>query len=101
MAKVEKVALVDHLPSDPVERKRLNKTLDELVELMLQQQDLKESIKDIVDAEKEMHNYKPSMIKFYAKLEFDKQHKAEKERKALEDKLEKVNELDILRGRSE
>ena len=101
MSKAPKVTLIDSLPSDPVERKRFNKTLDDLVELMLQQQDLKESIKDIVDAEKELHLYKPSMVKFYAKLEFDKQHKAEKERKALEDKLEKLTEFDILRGRSE
>lgn len=98
MAKVE---LIDSLPNDPTERKRLSKTIDEMVEVMLQQQDLKESLKDIVDSEKEIHQYKPSMLKFYAKLEFDKRYKAEKERKSLEDKVEKLNELDILMGRSE
>lgn len=98
MAKVE---MIDSLPNDTAERKRLSKTINEMVELMLQQQDLKESLKDIVDSEKELHQYKPSMLKFYAKLEFDRQHKAEKERKALEDKVEKLNELDILMGHGE
>lgn len=96
MAKVE---LIDTLPSDQTERNRLSKTINEMVEVMLQQQDLKETLKDILDAEKELHQYKPSMIKFYAKLEFDKQYKAEKERKSLEDKVEKLAELDLLMGR--
>jgi plasmid rolling circle replication initiator protein Rep len=68
---------------------------------MLQLQDLKEALKDIVDSEKEIHQYKPTMLKFYAKLEFDKRYKAEKKRKSLEEKVEKLNELDILMGRSE
>lgn len=98
MAKVE---LKNELPQDQQERKRLSKTIEEMVEVMLQLQDLKEALKDIVDSEKEIHQYKPSMLKFYAKLEFDKRYKAEKERKSLEDKVEKLNELDILMGRSE
>jgi len=98
MAKVE---LIDNLPSDINERKRLSKTIDELVELMLKLEDTKEYIKGILETEKETHHYKPSMLKFYAKLEFDKQYKAEKERKALEEKVEKMAELDILMGRSE
>ena len=98
MAKVE---LKNELPQDQQERKRLSKTIEEMVEVMLQLQDLKEALKDIVDSEKEIHQYKPTMLKLYAKLEYDKRYKAEKERKSLEEKVEKLNELDILMGRSE
>jgi len=45
MAKVE---LKNELPQDQQERKRLSKTIEEMVEVMLQLQDLKEALKDIV-----------------------------------------------------
>lgn len=97
MAKVE---LKNTLPSDASERKRLQGVINELVDSMMRETDEKETQKTIVAVEKEDKDYCPKFIKYLAKMEFDNRYAAEKARRALEEKVEQLSELDILMGRS-
>ena len=91
--------LITTLPSDPVERKRVGKIVDEAVELTQQIKDLQESLKTIYQVEKEDHNIDPKLIKAYVKLEDSRRRDAEKVQAALEEMTERDNELNILYGR--
>lgn len=95
MAKVE---LKTALPTDPQERKRLAKVMDELIEIEQSIKDLKEAKKSIIQVEKEDHEYSPKMINKYLKLEYSRRKDAEKVQADLEDSLEKDAELKILFG---
>ena len=95
----QKVERIKVLPSDPVERERLKKSLEEYVAAMIRLDDSKSEMKDIVDVEKDTHNIDSKFFKTLALAEYDRQYEAEKKRKELEDKVEHFNEADILFGR--
>lgn len=97
---MSKVELKNTIPSDTQERKRLQGTINELVDSMMREVDEKETQKTIVTVEKEDRDYCPKFIKYLAKMEFDNRYAAEKARRALEEKVEQLSELDILMGRS-
>lgn len=92
--------LISTIPSDTQERKRLQGVINELVDSMMREMDEKETQKTIVTVEKEDKDYCPKFIKYLAKMEFDNRYAAEKARRALEEKVEQLNDLDILMGRS-
>jgi hypothetical protein len=92
--------LISTIPSDTQERKRLQGVINELVDSMMREADEKENQKTIVAVEKEDKDYCPKFIKYLAKMEFDNRYAAEKARRALEEKVEQLTELDILMGRS-
>lgn len=95
-----KVELKNTLPSDPVERDRLKKIVQEGVDAKISQKDAASQFKDIVAVEKENHNYDPKFIKAMINAEFDRQYQAGKKRKELEDQVEQMSEADILFGRA-
>lgn len=99
-AKAPKIDLINYLPSDPVSRERLKDSVNEAVGLLLQIRDAQEELKDIRSVEKETHHIDPKFLNTLIAAEFDHQYKASKGRKGLEEKLEQMNENDILFGRS-
>ncbi len=94
-----KVELKNTLPSDPVERDRLKKVIQEGVDAKIAQKDAASQFKDIVAVEKDSHNYDPKFIKTLVAAEFDRQYQAGKKRKNLEEQVEQMTEADILFGR--
>lgn len=96
MAKQE---LIKTLPSDLETRKRLAKIVQEGVECVRLQKDATQNLKDILSVTKEDLNIDPKFLRTLIDGEYDKQDAAEKKRAALEDKIEQLNELDILMGR--
>lgn len=96
MAKKDLIATI---PSDIEARKRLSQTVNEAVKLRIDIKDKQEQLRDIVAIEKEDRDYCPKFLKTLIDGEFDKQYTAEKARRKLEDKIEQLNELDILMGR--
>ena len=95
-----KVELINSLPSDPVQRERLKKTVMEAVDLKVKIKDFQSSLKDIRDVEKQDHTICPKFFNTLVNTEFDYQYAANKSRKALEDRVEQMTEADILMGRS-
>lgn len=95
-----KVELFTSLPADPVERERLRKTVEELVDLQLKIKDMKEAMKDIVKVEKEDHLISPKFLKSLVATEFDKRYESEKRRAKLEAEVDAMEETDILFKRS-
>lgn len=95
-----KVELITSIPSDQDARKRLAKTVTEIVDLKRQIADLNEQIKDIRKVEKDDHGISPKFLNSLAKREYDVRFEAEKKSAALDDELEVFNEADILFGRS-
>jgi hypothetical protein len=95
-----KVELFTSLPTDPVERERLRKTVEELVDLQLKIKDMKEAMKDIVKVEKEDHLISPKFLKSLVATEFDKRYESEKRRAKLEAEVDAMEETDILFKRS-
>lgn len=91
--------LITTIPSDIEARKRLSKTINEAVELRIKIKDNQESLRDLIAVEKEDRDFCPKFLKTLIDGEFDKQYAAEKARRQLEDKVEQLNELDILMGR--
>ncbi|WZX10670.1 hypothetical protein [Enterobacter phage EC152] len=94
-----KVELKNPLPSDPAERNRLKKVIQEGVDAKIAQKDAASQFKDIVAVEKDSHNYDPKFIKTLVAAEFDRQYQAGKKRKDLEEQVEQMTEADILFGR--
>lgn len=97
--KAPKVELINYLPSDPVQRERLKRSVNEAVSLKLQIKDLQSSLKDIRDVEKQDHSICPKFYNNLVNTEFDYRYSANKARKALEDRVEQMTEADILMGR--
>lgn len=92
--------LVTNIPSDTEARKRLAAVVQEAVKLQLEIKDKKDQLKDIFTTEKEDRNISPAFLKTLVDGEFDVQYAAQKKRAALEDKMEQLEELEILMGRS-
>lgn len=98
--KVEKEPKITELPSDPVERGRLFKSLKQIVDYKLEQDKFKDFAKSIVDSEKS-RNYDAALIKDYITLLYEQAKQDEKARQKSELLLERAAELDIMSGRSE
>lgn len=96
MAKKE---LIKSLPSDIETRKRLANIVLEGVDAMRRQKDAAQDLKDILAITKEDLSIDPKFLRTLIDGEYDKQEAAEKKRAALEDKIEQLNELDLLMGR--
>lgn len=96
MAKKDLIATI---PSDIDARKRLSQTVNEAVKLRIEIKDKQEQLRDLIAVEKEDRDFCPKFLKTLIDGEFDKQYTAEKARRKLEDKIEQLNELDILMGR--
>lgn len=92
--------LITTIPSDIEARKRLSKTVSEAVKLRIDIKDMQESLRDLIKVEKDDRDFCPKFLKTLIDGEFDKQYAAEKARRNLEGKIEQLNELDILMGRS-
>jgi hypothetical protein len=88
---------IKHLPSDQAERKRLYKVVLELVNLKLREEDIKGQIRDIYSVEKEDHATDPKMLKFFVDIEYDYLYNSSKKAADIEEKAERLSELDILR----
>lgn len=99
MAKL-KIELIKTLPSDIETRKRLANIVQEGVDAVRRQKDAAQDLKDILAVTKEDLNIDPKFLRTLIDGEYDKQDAAEKKRAALEDKMEQLNDLDILMGRS-
>lgn len=99
MAK-SKIELLKTLPSDVEARKRLANIIQEGVEAIRRQKDAAQDLKDILAITKEDLNIDPKYLRTLINGEYDKQDAAEKKRAELEDKIEQLNELDLLMGRS-
>jgi len=95
-----KIDLIKTLPSDIETRKKLASIVEEGVSVVRRQKDASEELKDILTVTKEDLSIDPKFLRTLIDYEFDKQEAAEKKRAALEDKLEQLNELDILMGRA-
>lgn len=98
--KAPKVELITFLPSDPVSRDRLKKSVLEAVEAKLSIRQSQEDLKDIRETEKTTHGISPKFFNSLVAAEFDYQYKANKDRKGLEERLEQMTETDVLFGRS-
>lgn len=96
MAKQE---LIKTLPSDEATRKRLANIVKEGVDAVRRQKDAGEDLKTILSVTKEDLSIDPKFLRTLIDGEYDKQDAAEKKRAALEDKIEQLNDLDILMGR--
>lgn len=92
---------ITHLPSDPAERKRLKGVIEELVNAQVQLDAAKDLIKSILDTEKETHGYDLGFIKDLATFDYDYNYNEQKKIQAAETKAERIEELNILMGRSE
>lgn len=98
MAKQE---LLTTIPSDPEARKALSKLISAGAEVIKEIKGAQEDLKAVISNAKESLGYDPKFIKTLIDFEYDKQQAAEKKRAELEAKVERVNELDILMGRSD
>lgn len=99
MAKT-KIELIATIPSDVNARARLADTIQAAVDLRIQIKDKQDELRDLINTEKEDRKFSPKFLKTLIDGEFDKQYSAEKQRRALEDKVEQLVELDILMKRS-
>lgn len=98
MAKQE---LITTIPSDTNARERLAQTVKAGVQVMKDIKGAQEDLKTVVARAKEDQGIDPKFLKTLINFEYDNQAAAEKKRAELEQKVEQVNELDILMGRSE
>jgi hypothetical protein len=92
----EKVELINTMPSDPVQRERLRKSVQEAVDILLQMSALKEEFKNIVSIEKEAYHIDPKFFKTTTKIAYTDQFEAKKERIKIEQNAEMLAEVDIL-----
>lgn len=99
MSKKEKVELTTTIPSDPVERARVYSQVQRITDLMLQIESLKDQISIIVDDEKEK-NYKPSVVRKWAKILYDRLYGNGNVVKALEEGPDMVSDVEILSNSS-
>jgi len=93
--------LISSIPSDLAARSRLAETVKAGVQVRKDIKGAQEDLKTEVTRAKEDQGIDPKFLKTLIDFEYDNQVAAEKKRAALEDKVEQVNELDILMGRSE
>lgn len=89
--------LKNTIPFDPVEKKRLQTSLQEAVKMLVEIDDIKSYIKDVIETEKLDHGYDPKAIKGWINTEYN----VEKAKKKLTELTETVSQADQLFGRKE
>ena len=99
MAKSIKIELIKTLPSDLAVRNRMANIVQEGVDALRRQKDAGADLKNILTITKEDLGICPKFLRTLIDGEYDKQDAAEKKRAALDEKVEQLNELDILMGR--